>query len=377
MDRLEPQVRTYAWGSREAIARLTGREWPTAQPEAELWMGAHESAPSGLIEATGVRPLTEAIGADPVSLLGSSVADRFDGRLPFLLKVLAPVQALSIQTHPSARQALDAHAGTYADRWPKPEAFYALTDFHVFAGSQTFAETRATCRVLGVAELTGHVDAVESGPDPAYALLTRLLHLDPPDQTRLADAAVAACAEHPDDPALAAVVAVAEQHPSDIGLVVLLTMRHRVFRPGEYAYLPAGVLHAYAYGVAVEIMANSDNVVRAGLTQKGVDVDELLRIVDLDSPVREHPGEQVDGWTAFPADTDYFRLRSAPLSSDPLTLPDGGRPRVLLVLDGAAQVSDGTTTLRLDAGTCAFLSAADPQVTVRGDGRVFLASPGV
>lgn len=377
MDRLEPQVQTYAWGSREAIARLTGREWPTGQPEAELWMGAHETAPSGLVDAAGVRPLTEAIAADPVALLGPDVADRFDGRLPFLLKVLAPVQALSIQTHPSAQQALGARAGTYADRWPKPEAFYALTDFHVFAGSQPFAETRATCRALGVAELTGHVEEVESAPDPSHALLTRLLHLEPQAQTRLADGVVAACAAHRDDPALAAVVAVAEHHPSDIGLVVLLTMRHRVFRPGEYAYLPAGVLHAYTYGVAVEIMANSDNVVRAGLTQKRLDVDELLRIVDLDSPVREHPGDQADGWTEFPADTDYFRLRTAHLSSDPLTVPDGGRPRVLLVLDGAAELSDGTTTLRLEAGSCSFLSAADPQITVRGDGSAFIAAPGL
>lgn len=375
MERLEPRIRPYAWGSREALARLTGRDWPTTEPEAELWMGAHEAEPS-LLPDTGV-PLSAAIAADPRTLLGAKTATAFDDQLPFLLKVLAPVQALSIQAHPSAPQVAAAGPDTYVDRWPKPEAFYALTDFHVFAGSRSFAAIRSSCATLGVAQLDERVAAAEGEPDPAYALLAGLLRLPPDEQARLADAVVQACADRAPDPGFAAIATVAQDHPSDIGLVVLLTLEHRMFRPGEYAFLPAGVLHAYLHGVAIEIMAGSDNIVRAGLTQKRLDVEELLRIADLGASPRVDPGEQVDGWTVFPADTEYFRLRTARLSRQPIVVPDDGAPRILLAIEGVAELSQSGETLRLEPGGSCFLSAADAQVTACGDATVFLAAPGL
>ncbi|WP_433997011.1 hypothetical protein [Barrientosiimonas endolithica] len=177
------------------------------------------------------------------------------------------MQALSIQAHPSVEEAASAPAGTYGDGWAKPEAWYALTDFEVFAGLRPFDDTRALAELLDVEALTGHVAAATEAPEPARALLATLLHLSSDEQAELADAVVEACRPlAPAEPALDAVVRIAEQHPRDIGLVVLLVMRHVVLRPGDYAFVDAGVLHAGVRGVVVEILANSDNVVRAGLT---------------------------------------------------------------------------------------------------------------
>src|ERR1700741_2545042 len=131
-------VQPYAWGSRTAIAELQGRHAPAPGPEAELWMGAHPSAPSGGERHGGRTPLDAVIAADPAAELGADCAAEFGGRLPFLLKVLAAEKALSIQVHPSRAQAEAGYAAenarglaandparNYVDDWPKPELLYA------------------------------------------------------------------------------------------------------------------------------------------------------------------------------------------------------------------------------------------------------------
>ncbi|MGH3163767.1 MAG: type I phosphomannose isomerase catalytic subunit, partial [Streptosporangiaceae bacterium] len=163
MDLLRPVIRPYPWGTRTAIAALQGRPVPAPDPEAELWMGAHPSAPSALhrppAPSTLHRPpapstpsvtLDAVIAGDPERELGAVCAARFGGRLPFLLKVLSAEKALSIQVHPSREQAeagyaaenarglaADDPARNYVDDWPKPELLYALTPFEVAAGLRT------------------------------------------------------------------------------------------------------------------------------------------------------------------------------------------------------------------------------------------------
>lgn len=335
-------------------------------------MGAHPGAPSSLDDEGG--PTLDAVVADdPAWVLGAEVADRFEGRLPFLLKILAPVQALSIQVHPSLEQVGEAPTGAYPDGWPKPEAFCALTDFRVFAGTRPFTELQQTSAVLDVPELTDHVAAVAGEPDPIHAFIDRLVSLEGAAQQQLAEAVTTACRRHSADESLRAVVGVAQDHPGDIGLVVLLAMRYQVVRPGQYAFLPAGVLHAYVHGVAVEIMANSDNVVRAGLTHKRLDAAELLRILDTGPTVEPQSGQERAGWTEFDADTPYFRLRTAQLTDRSLAVPDGG-PRIMLVLNGTATVQQGMDRLDLEPGQSCFLAAGDSDVAVSGDAQIFLAS---
>ena len=162
MDLLRPVVRPYAWGSRTAIAELQGRPVPALGPEAELWVGAHPSAPSGTERAGST--LDVLIASDPGRELGPACALRFGGRLPFLLKVLSAERALSIQVHPSRAQAeagFAAESGlapddprrNYVDDWPKPELLYALTPFEVVAGLRTPADAAGILRVLAVDQL--------------------------------------------------------------------------------------------------------------------------------------------------------------------------------------------------------------------------------
>lgn len=377
MDRLQARVQPYAWGSRTELARLTGRPYPTDEPEAELWMGAHEAAPCSLERDGHATTLDAVIVADPQRELGAQVAQRFDGRLPFLLKVLAPEQALSIQAHPDARQASEAPDGTYGDDWPKPEALLALTDFEVFAGSRSFEQVRALASRLVAPGLAALVEECATEADPAAELLRRLLD----DGTSLVDEVVAAARRAPDDDPdaalLDAVSRVAHQRPGDVGAVVLLTMEHRVLAPGEFLHVPAGVLHAYVRGVAVEILANSDNVVRAGLTDKRIDIQELLRIVDVHQAVIPlEPEVDADEWSVFPARTPFFRLRTRRLGERAVQLPGHGSPRVLLVLDGGAELAVEGESLRLQQGECCFLPASSGPVVLTGGGTAYLASPG-
>ncbi|MGH3282855.1 MAG: mannose-6-phosphate isomerase, class I, partial [Trebonia sp.] len=208
MDLLEPVAQPYAWGSHTAIAELQGRPAPTAEPEAELWMGAHPSAPSGLERAGTRATLDTVIAADPVRELGAECAERFGGRLPFLLKVLAAERALSIQVHPSRDQAeagyrteterglsLRDKSRNYVDDWPKPEILCALTTFEVLAGMRTAADAGALLRALEVGELAPLLaDLVtKGGPAALTRALATILTWPPESRGALVANVVAAC----------------------------------------------------------------------------------------------------------------------------------------------------------------------------------------
>src|SRR5581483_12346685 len=178
MDLLSATVKPYSWGTRDAIADLQGRPVPAPGPEAELWMGAHPSAPSGVAWTT----LDEVIAAAPERVLGVECAARFGGRLPFLLKVLSAATALSIQVHPSRAQAEQGWAAdnerglapgdpgrNYVDDWPKPELLYALTPFEVAAGLRAPDDAAALLRALAVPSLEPLAAALAARPAPGPA----------------------------------------------------------------------------------------------------------------------------------------------------------------------------------------------------------------
>lgn len=380
MHRLAPAVMHYAWGSHDVIARLTGRAAPTSQPEAELWMGAHEQAPSTVVVGDREVTLDRLLAGHP-EMLGEVCGDSFEGRLPFLLKILAPRQPLSIQCHPDARQAVDAVPGTYVDRWPKPEAIMAVTEFEILAGMRPYAQLRTLADRLAVPALTAHVAGVESAPDPMRQLLTDLLSLQDTERIALVRNVVDACmraSTECGDGAAGVVSRFAHLYPDDIGLVVVLLMQHRVLTPGSYIFVPAGALHAYVGGTAVEILANSDNVVRAGLTAKPINIAELLRIVDVDavmSPVEPTVAGRV---RSYPSDAPHFQLHIVgPGATEPTRLPGTSCPRIVLALHDAITVSTPTESMELPSGGSCFISACEGPVTVDGVGEAFVATTGL
>jgi mannose-6-phosphate isomerase len=397
VDLLEPVTQPYAWGSHTVIAELQGRPAPTAKPEAELWMGAHPSAPSG-VERAGARTTLDAvIAADPAGELGAECAARFGGRLPFLLKVLAAQTALSIQVHPSRKQAEAGYLAenerglapgdksrNYADDWPKPEILCALTPFEVLAGMRTAADAAALLRALDVTELAVLAAELESGPGTTALSrsLATILTWPAAGRGAFVDAVVAACervaaggGEYA--AACAAAARLAGEHPGDLGIVASLLLRHAVLQPGEAVFLPAGGLHAYLHGAGVELLANSDNVVRAGLTAKHIDIPELLKLTDpaVGVPVIE-PRPLGDGLYVYDSPAPEFRLYRAELGPGEVTLPGGGA-RILLCVDGAATLRAKTGVLKIGRGESAYLSAADDAVTASGPATLFIAGRGL
>ncbi len=404
MDLLSPKIKPYPWGTRDAIADLQGRPVPAPGPEAELWMGAHPSAPSGVAWTT----LDEVIGAASERALGAECAARFGGRLPFLLKVLSAGHALSIQVHPSRAQAQAGYAAendrglppgdpgrNYVDDWPKPELLYALTPFEVAAGLRTPADAAALLRALAVPDLeplaAGLADA--AGEEVLAAALASVLEWPPAGRAALVAGVVAACsrlaaAGGPYAPACAAAVRVAADHPGDLGAVALLLMRFEVLRPGQAVFMPAGGLHAYLRGTGIELLANSDNVVRSGLTSKHVDVPELLKLLDpsVSVPVLA-PRVLADGITWFDTPAPEFRLYLIDLSTPApgaghtsappaLALPGTG-PRIVLCLDGDCLLrAASNATLDLTRGESCFIPFADGPVSATGSARLVLATPG-
>jgi mannose-6-phosphate isomerase len=398
MDLLEPLVQPYAWGSRTVIAALQGRPVPTAQPEAELWMGAHPSAPSGLDRAGEHTTLDAVIAADPVGELGAECAARFGGRLPFLLKVLAAEKALSIQVHPSREQAEAGFlaeterglppgdkARNYVDDWPKPEILCALTPLEVLAGMRTTADAARLLRALGVGELAPIAADLESaaGPGALTTALGRLLSWPAEGRAALVASVVAACGrlaagDGPCAAACRAAVRLAAEHPGDLGIVASLLLRHAVLQPGQAVFLPADGLHSYLHGTGVELLANSDNIVRAGLTGKHVDVPELLKLTDpaVAVPVIE-PRPLGGGVFAYDSPAPEFRLYRAELSAAEVTLPGDGA-RLVLCTEGTVTLwSAAGGALKVGRGESCFVSAADGAVTAAGPAVIFLASSGL
>jgi mannose-6-phosphate isomerase len=379
-------VRPYAWGSRTTLALLQGRPAPAPHPEAELWMGAHPDDPSVVRDGDGVeRSLLELVAADPVGQLGAKFARRWDNRLPFLLKVLAADEPMSLQAHPSAEQAREGFAReeaagiprlapsrNYPDPTSKPELVCALTEFHVLAGFREPTRTLELLRGLSAPAIDRYVDLLAAQPDAAglRALFTTWITLPSAVLDKLLPAVLDACVAHvrdhgPFDLECRTVLELGERYPGDAGVLAALLLNRLVLGPGEAVYLAAGNLHAYLRGTAVEILANSDNILRCGLTPKHVDVPELLRVVDFshgDMPVLR--GELTEGHILrYPTDAPEFELSRLEWPTDAdresVKLRHGG-PQVLVCTAGAVELcTPEGAVLVLRCGDSAWLPAHD------------------
>ncbi|WP_246634894.1 mannose-6-phosphate isomerase, class I [Actinoplanes hulinensis] len=382
-------IRPYAWGSRTAIAGLQGRPAPTAEPEAELWLGAHPGDPSTVPGPAGPVHLDGLIAGDPAGQLGEDVAGRFGPRLPYLMKVLAAAAPLSLQAHPGAAYAKEAFARqeadpeapkNYTDAHHKPEILVALTPFEALCGFRPPATAADVIAGFALPRLDPVVTALRSG-DLSEAV--RLLLTWPEDDRKaLIDDVVTAIAAHPADHPHAdshrLAVKLADHYPGDPGVLVALLLNLVRLAPGEAIWMPAGNLHAYLNGLGVELMAASDNVLRGGLTPKRVDVAELLRVLRfevLDDPLL-HPHDLAPGVTAWRVPVPDFELYRITLTADrpPARIPGSG-PRILLGAEGDVHVGEEHgIPVTLHPGTAAYAPADTGPLTAAGLGTIFVAA---
>jgi mannose-6-phosphate isomerase len=405
---LRGAVRNYAWGSRTAMAEFAGKSSPTAHPEAELWFGAHPGDPAYLETPTGETSLLKAITADPDGQLGRAVAARFDSALPFLAKVLAADEPLSLQAHPSSEQAAEgfdreerqgisigAPNRNYRDRSHKPELIVALGPFEALAGFRSVPRSIALMRALAVSDLDPYINllAGQSDADGLRAVFTTWITLPRPDLDVLVpavlDGAVHYIRSGQTEFAAEAktVLELGELYPGDAGVLAAMLLNRIHLDAGDGVYLPAGNLHAYLRGLGFEVMANSDNVLRGGLTPKYVDVPELLRVLDFTptdgQPIR--PRAVGDGLElVYDTPAPEFAVSTMRLEGDRLghavdapAHHDG--PQILLCTEGVVQVRATATALTLPRGAAAWVAADDGpiQLVAEHPAALFRATVGI
>lgn len=292
--RLENVIQPYAWGSKTAIAELLGLPVPQDDPLAELWMGTHPKGPSMAVVGSDRFSLQELIENKPKEMLGEDAAGRFGASLPYLFKVLAAAKPLSIQAHPNRQEAIegfarennekkpiDAKDRNYRDNNHKPEIICALTPFWALNGFRAVEETvRYLEPVIPTNLENAFLEFKSKGEDGRKRFFKTLMTLPEEKRKQACDEIViqaASLATQSD--VYKWMVGLADAYPADMGVLSPALLNLIRLSPGQAMYLPAGQLHAYLDGTGIELMANSDNVLRGGLTPKHVDLPELLRVV--------------------------------------------------------------------------------------------------
>ncbi len=385
-------IQNYAWGSFTAIAELMGIDKPSEQPQAEIWMGAHPKAPSSIRYRGGWHRLDQLIERHPQPFLGTAVIDRFGYGLPFLMKILAVAQPLSIQAHPNATQAKDGYAyeneqnislsadqRNYKDDRHKPECICALTPFRGLCGFRSIAE------ILHLAESVWpetHQSSLSllknNGIKPFFEHLMTL----PADRRAdlVARAAKRIGSIQHESTEFAWILRLQKRYPGDIGVLSPLLLNLIELQPGQALFLDAGQLHAYLDGAGVELMANSDNVLRGGLTPKHVDAPELLNILNF-SPMHLNilePRAMDSSESCYTSPVDDFRLSVIEVRPSMPYVCDHrfNGPEILLCINSinGIQCRSNRQEMILHQGRSLFVPAGVPGYSLHGSGTAYKAS---
>ena len=367
---------SYAWGSRTLISDFFGIR-ATGGPMAEIWLGTHPSHPAQLVDEPGT---------DLLQKLGH--------QLPFLLKILAADKPLSIQAHPNAKQAqegfarenkagiaLDSPMRNYKDDRHKPELIVALADgFEALSGFRPLEQRRELLGELAIAggELGEYAAEWQTKVESFNQVFSEMMSLG----TRARGLVGALLAYEPQgelmSQALAVAKEVAVEYPSDAGVLVTLFMNHVRLDAGQAIAVPAGQVHAYLSGLGVEVMAESDNVLRGGLTKKHIDLPELMRVLVFEDAQTQvlQPTPVANGLSLYPTDFDDFMLYRVDLNSKTvladLNLPGEG---VLLCIAGQLVVSNSLGEMcTLRRGEAAYLGDDARLFTLSSSGTGFFAT---
>ena len=392
---LKNPVQGYAWGSTTFIPQLLGEPSPSENPVAELWMGAHPKAPSlASVDGQWVS-LIDLIQQDHLDILGQETARRFSNKMPFLFKVLAAARPLSIQAHPDKKQALegfkrenglaippDAPHRCYRDQSHKPEMVCALTPFLALKGFRKGEEMAADLKRLDISTLVNAISDIrkKSKGQTVKDFFSVLMTMKREGQRGIIAEAVSAAEKGADgDPLCSWVVKLNKAFPGDMGCLSPLFLNLVQLQPGEAMYLPAGELHAYLEGAAVELMANSDNVLRGGLTPKTIDIPELLKILKVDEgPVNIlRPEKSAGPEKIYRTGAKEFVLSHIDLQPGSFFKSTMKRSvEVMLCVEGETMITDLSTkkALPLNRGTSIIIPAAVKQYRIEGKGRVFKAT---
>jgi len=389
---LKNTIQEYGWGSRTAIAELLGEPSPSQKPQAELWMGAHPKAPSMVERDGGWLSLITLIEENPTDILGESVAEKFDNQLPYLFKVLAASRPLSIQAHPTLEQAkagfqreneaeipLNASHRNYRDDMHKPEIICALTPFWALNGFRHMDEIVFNLNRCCPEGMKSEINGLKSQPDPHGLKLffeSMMTMAAERKESVIKEAVTSARNGSKEDALLKWILSLHQEYPSDIGVLSPLYLNLVCLFSGEAMFLPAGQLHAYLEGLGMELMANSDNVLRGGLTPKHVDVTELLKTLRFEGKAVKIllPEQQTEVEKVYPSQADEFSLSVISVQAGRPYTGSGKRGvEIAICTHGEANISD-SESVSIKKGDAVIIPAAVKQYVVEGSATLYKAA---
>ncbi|EHH1181470.1 mannose-6-phosphate isomerase, class I [Vibrio vulnificus] len=387
---LNNPVKNFPWGSRTAIRDYFGIDNSNLEHQAEIWMGAHPSASSSISKASVDVSLYEVIASNPDYWLGKRTKENFSS-LPFLMKVLAAEEPLSIQVHPSKKAAelgfakenqqgipLDAANRNYKDANHKPELVYALTPYLAMNGFREFAQIVANFDAIDLPVLEDVFQPFKQDPNPLTlaeffaAILTLKGELKAQAISQLLNSLKMIDKDHFAYQASLLIYRFSHLYPEDVGLFAPLLLNVIELQPGEAMFLYAETPHAYIHGLGVEVMANSDNVLRAGLTPKYIDVEELVKNtqfkpIAFENLILKPTGNQMER-EIYPVPVKDFKFDVLnPQNSISLTTSS---PEILLCLSNQVTLITGMESRVLCKGESVVLPASLGEYCISGKGSI-------
>lgn len=393
---LKNEIQDYAWGSYSFIQDFLGVK-RTDTPWAELWMGAHPKAPSKIKVSDGWQPLDKLIEMYPEKILGHRTARRFNNTLPYLFKVLAAEQPLSIQAHPNQEQAkngferenhegipLTASNRNYKDNRHKPECICALTPFWAMEGFRPISEMVELLKAACPETLGDAIEFLKQKPtgNGFQRFFEALMTLPESKLQQVIDeTANNAIARQSEYDEFQWIKTLYELYPEDIGILSPILLNLVCLQPGEALFLNSGEMHAYLHGAAIEIMANSDNVLRGGLTAKHVDVEELMRVLNFEPHSLKilSPQERLACEKVYPTPAEEFSLGVIEVDKHcSYATQQIIGPEILLCTQGEGEIQwdDAAETIRISKGDAFLIPAAIDRYSISGTTQIYRAAVG-
>ncbi|MDY6792457.1 MAG: mannose-6-phosphate isomerase, class I [Thermodesulfobacteriota bacterium] len=392
---LENTIQEYEWGSYTAIASLLSKKASSDVPQAEIWMGAHPKASSMVTYQGKSISLLELISQYPEDILGKNIAKEYNHQLPFLFKVLAAAKPLSIQAHPSHLQARegfkrenelniskDSPKRNYKDDNHKPECICALTDFLALNGFRKTCDMLSFMKKVCSNSLGKELNELEKKQDAdgLKQFFKSFMTLDEKRKNRVLNETLYNAKKiAKSDPAFEWMVKLAKEYPQDIGILSPAMLNLVCLKPGEAMFLFSGELHAYLDGLGIELMANSDNVLRGGLTSKHVDIPELLKVVNFaerDIEILQCEKNNTAECTYASMAKEFMLSVISVDSTKNFTSQAVKSAEILLCTDGQATITDSgnNETIYLKKGKSIIVPASVSMYHITGKAVIYKAS---
>jgi mannose-6-phosphate isomerase len=392
--KMKNTIQPYAWGSHSAIGELLGLPVPTDKPQAEIWMGAHPKAPSQVLWQGSWHFLTNLLKTDAEDILGTLGYQRYGNQLPFLFKVLAAERPLSIQVHPDRTQAkigyamenlanipLSAAYRNYKDDNHKPECLCALTPFVALCGFRPIPEMIKYMQKILPPEFEYLLTPLQKEGDSRglKTFFNHLMTLSKSNQKELIAKVISkAKLDQRPSSVIKWLLTLHQYYPEDIGVLSPFYLNLLELAPGQAIFLKAGVLHAYLLGTGIELMANSDNVLRGGLTTKHIDGAELMQVLTFESASIENQIPMDNGSTQkkFVSPFEEFELSIITVENDKSYLSEKERGvEILLCTEGDLNLTNLSDHTQMDLvkGESVLIPADLDQYDLRGTGVAYKA----